>query len=423
MNFSRSSYTNLLCSLGFTDEESRRLEYEISSNRIDESEIMYVDKEDLVRHISQNSCFKKYSKEAICAIIKDYSKKNDKICLNSDFKEFLDRNIEEADQYLWGIMEEDSDSVITCSLVSNKDKQDYRNLISGIISSTLSRTIVAPLDRLRLLYQVNYIGTKKPPSLFKGFSLIYSTEGFRGFFKGNFVNILKGSPENGIKFYTFEFSKQKLQTINGEQLCNFQLFFLGAISGLISTTIMFPLEVIKVRISTTPKGYYKGILDVFRKIGKEPKGFLNLYSGLEASVCMTIPNAGLNLAFYENLKILVSGKYSSNNAASIPFPILMLIGGLSAVSASIFLYPFHLTQSRMIMFNLKTDELKEGFNTKSPFFQSKFFRVIRATLKLDGVLGFYKGFLPGSGKIFFGNGLGYGIYEHTRKLLGVSKEI
>lgn len=421
MSNSQDTFVNLLKSFGFTKEEYQGLleSNDLRGNSL-EVRCISVEKEWLLSHILFQFYFRGFNKHLLSSIIKEYQSNN--ILNKSIHQEILNKINEEVEELFWGMMEDENDSAISNSYVSTKVKQDYRNLISGIMSSVLSRTFVAPLDRLKLLYQVNYIGHKKTPSIYHGLLQIYQTDGMKGFFKGNLVNNMKGSPENGIKFYTYEIMKQTLQKYNGERLSNFQLFYLGSVSGLISTTIMFPLEVIKVRLSTAPKGFYSGIFDVFSKVIREPKGVLNLYSGIEASACMAIPNAGLNLAFYEKLKIYFSGSYSSNNGALLSFTSLMLIGGISAVATSIFLYPFQLTQSRMIIYNLKSDELR--FNSSfigRPFLQSKFVNIIHTTYKLDGFSGFYKGFVPGAVKIFFGNGLGYGIYEKARKVLGVSE--
>lgn len=395
--------------------------------------------DELVEHMIRSDKYKNYPKSTIKYLIIEYKKSKKSILLKNDFLEYIDNNIEFIDQELWinnnsflpyidntdiyKFSETEEHHISSFKHRNENFKQDYRNLISGICSSIISRTIVAPLDRLKMLYQVNYIGMKNPPSIIQGISEIYKKDGLKGYFKGNGINIIKSSPENGIKLYTFELTKWHLQNTYGENLSGFSLFFSGAISGVISTIIIFPLEVLKLRIATAPHNTYKGIYDAIIKIKSEPRGYYNFYSGIEANICAVIPNAGLNLSVYETLKILFSGKKSSDNAAYLSTPTLVFIGGSSAMISSTVLYPFQIIQARMIMYNLKKDYFFENKPIANTIFgRYKFFNIILRTYKLDGIRGFFKGYMPAITKIVIGNGIGFSIYENLRKVLGVYKK-
>ena len=404
--------------------------------------------EELLSKLGNSQYFKHYPKSTLKYLIDEYDKKNRSIIINDEFIIFLKNNIEKVDQELWKkdtalITSTDEHSslqiyefeksnylrgldkkVIESYLNSNSasKQQDYRNLIAGFISSCISRTIGAPLDRLKMLYQVNYIGENKPPSIVNGLVEIYKNDGFKGFFKGNMINIIKGSPENGIKLYVFELTKWKLQCKYGEELDKLQLFLCGALSGIISTSVIFPLEVLKLRIAASPKNTYLGISDALVKIYREPRGIINFYSGVEASIFAAIPNVGLNLSVYETLKIFFSGRKGIDNASYLKTSTLMFIGGLSALISSTILYPLQIIQARMIMLNLKKTELKL-LNINNKFFNRyKFFRSVYTTFDQEGFKGFYKGYVPGITKIVVGNSISFGIYEKTRILLGVNKK-
>ena len=306
-------------------------------------------------------------------------------------------------------------------------KQDYRNLIAGFTSSFISRTIVAPLDRLKVIYQVNYQGSKnKPPKVFNGLEEIYKKEGVRGFFRGNLINVIKGSPEVGIRMYLFEKIKWRYLCYHKEKPSNTFLLFSGAFSGVVANAVIFPLEVLKVRIVTTDKHLCVGIINTMKKISHEPGGFINFYSGFEASLASAIPNAGISLYCYEKIKIIVSGKASVDNANYLSTSMIIFVGGLSAIISSTILYPFQTVQARMIMHNLKHSEFAKeikdnNINTKSYIQKSKFFSSIYWIMKIEGITGFYKGYSPAVLKLSIGNGTGFGIYEKVKQILGVNK--
>lgn len=423
--------------LGYKESE---IESIVSCSELMSPQII-VDIEDLISHMRKSSLYSKYPKSTVRFVVDEYRKQSKTVILSKDLIKYLDENSEAVDQELWindnnfmsyldngsqadiyKISQTEEHQKQAQSKQIDSMKQDYRNLIAGILSSILSRTMVAPLDRLKMLYQVNYVGLTKPPSISVGMKEIYNAEGFRGYFRGNFVNILKGSPENGIRLYTFELTKWNLQKKYGEKLSNTSLFLSGALSGVLSTIVIFPLEVLKLRIAASPKGTYSGIIDALLKIYREPRGVFNFYSGLEASICAVIPNAGFNLTVYEVLKTFYSGKSGVDNATYLTTPTLIFIGGLSAIISSTVLYPFQIVQSRMIMHNLKAAEFKlEAPCNAGRIFKYKFLRSIYSTYKYDGIAGFYKGYVPAITKIGIGNGIGFGVYEKTKKLLGVNR--
>lgn len=352
-----------------------------------------IEKDELVNHLKNTKDFRAYPKSTLLHMINVYTKRHKSVSIDQEFYSFVKKNIETVDQELWTRdnvvmttfdepssvqiyefeqaelksrdkyllkkkeldrlkLQSESDDKIESSMSSlaNK-KQDYRNLIAGTFCSLISRTMVAPFDRLKMLYQVNYIGKlQKPPSIREGLINIYKQDGIKGYFKGNLINNLKGSPESGIRLYTFELIKWKLQMHHkDERLTKLQLFFSGAMSGVVATTCIFPLEVLKLRIAASAHGTYNSIFDALVKIYREPRGIVNFYSGLEASICAVIPNAGLNLTVYETLKIFFSGKSSIDNASYLSTGMLMFIGGFSALISSTVLYPLQIIQARMIM--------------------------------------------------------------------------
>lgn len=294
-------------------------------------------------------------------------------------------------------------------------KKHYQHFLAGAFAGGLSRTITAPLERLKILYQVNYIGKgMKPPGIIQGLAEVYKKDGFKGLFRGNLINLMKCTPDTAIRLYMFEKVKYLLQGgQKQEKLQTSKLFIAGASAGVCANLTIFPMEVTKTRLSAAPSGTYHGIFDALSKIYKEggPRIF---YKGIDASICAAIPNSGLNLTFYELLKRLFSGSHSSDNSKHLSTPTLMFIGGLSAMFSSTILYPFQTVQSRIIM---------QGLNSSSDNFQItikprlNMIQIIQNTLSIEGYKGFFKGYRPGITKIVIGNALGFSLYENIKHII------
>ena len=305
-------------------------------------------------------------------------------------------------------------------------KKHYQHFIAGALAGAVSRTLTAPLERLKILYQVNYRCSKiKPPRILKGLKEVYISEGVTGLFRGNLINVSKATPETAIRLYVFEKVKFYLKAVHGEKLSTDKLFFAGAIAGITASFSIFPLDVIKTRLSAAPSGTYTGILDTMSKLYKEG-GVRIFYKGVEATFCSAMPNSGLNLCCYELLKRLFSGSYENDNSQYLSTPTLMLTGGLSAMISSSLLYPLQTIQSRLIMQGLsKSDMHITRFN--APFFyvgdnliikkKQTMVQVIKSTFHKEGVRGFFKGYVPGMTKIIIGNAISFGSYEKFKTLL------
>eukprot|EP00252_Welwitschia_mirabilis_P016525 TRINITY_DN3642_c0_g1_i2.p1 TRINITY_DN3642_c0_g1~~TRINITY_DN3642_c0_g1_i2.p1 ORF type:complete len:170 (-),score=10.50 TRINITY_DN3642_c0_g1_i2:5-514(-) len=79
-----------------------------------------------------------------------------------------------------------------------------KSLVAGGIAGGLSRSAVAPLERLKILLQVQNHQNPKYNGTIQGIRYIWNTEGLRGFFKGNGTNCARIIPNSAVKFYSYE---------------------------------------------------------------------------------------------------------------------------------------------------------------------------------------------------------------------------
>jgi len=137
----------------------------------------------------------------------------------------------------------------------NKNKNKILNpfiLAScGAISGILTKTIVVPLERVKLLYQVQgYYGTMKYLSISQSIIKILKDDGIKGLYYGNYAKIIRILPAYSLKFMFNDIYKYLF--IKDQQKVNISfkhLFFTGMLSGLSQPTITYPLETIRTRMS------------------------------------------------------------------------------------------------------------------------------------------------------------------------------
>lgn len=149
-------------------------------------------------------------------------------------------------------------------------KHDYENLwkhsAAGAIAGAVSRTCTAPLDRLKVFLQVR--GTEFA-SLRFCFKQLLKDGGWPSLWRGNGMNVLKIAPETAIKFMAYEHAKRKIRGDSGSDLSIQQRFLAGAFAGVVSQTVIYPMEVLKTRLVLGQTGDHRGIMHCFRKILRE----------------------------------------------------------------------------------------------------------------------------------------------------------
>ncbi|KAG6423224.1 hypothetical protein SASPL_113613 [Salvia splendens] len=88
-----------------------------------------------------------------------------------------------------------------------------KSLVAGGVAGGVSRTAVAPLERLKILLQVQNPHNIKYSGTVQGLKYIWRTEGLRGLFKGNGANCARIVPNSAVKFFSYEQASKYSPTI------------------------------------------------------------------------------------------------------------------------------------------------------------------------------------------------------------------
>ncbi|PON47677.1 Mitochondrial carrier protein [Parasponia andersonii] len=173
-----------------------------------------------------------------------------------------------------------------------------KHLWAGAVAAMVSRTFVAPLERLKLEYIVR--GEQK--NLFELIKTIAASQGVKGFWKGNFVNVLRTAPFKAINFYAYDTYRNHLKKISGnEETTNFERFLAGAAAGITATILCIPMDTIRTKMVAPGGEALGGIIGTFRHM-IHTEGFFSLYKGLGPSIVSMAPSGAVFYGVYDILK-------------------------------------------------------------------------------------------------------------------------
>ena len=160
------------------------------------------------------------------------------------------------------------------------EARPWKHLVAGGLAGAFSRTATAPLESMRLRMM-----TSRHHTLALAVRQTLATSGWQGLFKGNLANVVRAAPQKAIDFFAFEAYKSALPVGGG-----WGTVLAGALAGATSTVVLYPLDVVRSRLTTTER--YRGMLHAWRSIA-EGEGAGALYKGLRPSVISIIPEAAI----------------------------------------------------------------------------------------------------------------------------------
>ncbi|KAD2806125.1 hypothetical protein E3N88_39502 [Mikania micrantha] len=285
----------------------------------------------------------------------------------------------------------------------NQHVHASKYLIAGGVAGAASRTATAPLDRLKVILQVQTCDS----SIKSAVKSIWKEGGVLSFFRGNGLNVVKVAPESAIKFYTYELLKNFIGRDEKGDIGTSGRLLAGGMAGAVAQTAIYPMDLVKTRLQTFVTG--SGKVPSLGKLSKDiwvlegPGAF---YRGIIPSLFGIIPYAGIDLAAYETLKEM-SRTYILED--SEPGPLVQLgCGMVSGALGATFVYPLQVVRTRMQAQTPGGSTAYKGM-----------FDVFIKTYRKEGARGFYKGLVPNILKVVPAASITYLVYETMKTTLGL----
>jgi hypothetical protein len=83
------------------------------------------------------------------------------------------------------------------------------SFVAGGVAGAVSRTVVSPLERLKILFQVQSVGREEyKMSVPKALAKMWREEGWRGFMAGNGTNCIRIVPYSAVQFSAYNLYKR-----------------------------------------------------------------------------------------------------------------------------------------------------------------------------------------------------------------------
>ncbi|KAL6648661.1 hypothetical protein ACP70R_012885 [Stipagrostis hirtigluma subsp. patula] len=292
-----------------------------------------------------------------------------------------------------------------------------KHLWAGAVAAMVSRTVVAPLERLKL----EYIVRGEQRNLFELMHAIATTQGLKGFWKGNFVNILRTAPFKAVNFYAYDTYRKQLHKWSGnEETTNFERFIAGAFAGVTATILCIPMDTIRTRMVAPGGEALGGVIGVARHM-IQTEGFFSLYKGLVPSLISMAPSGAVFYGVYDILKMaylhspegkrrVSMMKQQSQEANALDQLELgtvrtLLYGAIAGCCAEAATYPFEVVR-RQLQMQVKATRMNA-------------FATCLKIVDQGGVPALYAGLIPSMLQVLPSASISYFVYELMKIVLKV----
>ncbi|KAJ6842328.1 putative mitochondrial adenine nucleotide transporter BTL3 [Iris pallida] len=284
----------------------------------------------------------------------------------------------------------------------NSWKDMPKFLLAGAVSTVISRTFVAPLERIKLECIVR--GSNQ--SWVRIIQMVWVSEGLRGFWKGNALNLFRMVPFKSINFICYDMYLDSLLGVpEKKEITNKDRLVGGGLSGVVATVICLPLDTIRTRLIAPGGEALGGVTGCFfGMIQKE--GFLSLYKGLTPTLLSMGPANAVFYAIYGILKsshLSYKKKKFEDGNDDLGVLSTLVFGAIAGACAETVTYPLEVVRRQL--------QLQQASLGMMPAFIK--------LIEREGVGSLFSGLIPSTLQVLPSAALSYFFYEMMKSALKI----
>ncbi|KAF3767599.1 mitochondrial carrier [Cryphonectria parasitica EP155] len=352
------------------------------------------------------------------------------------------------------------DEAVASGKKVDKQSLDYlwRSGMAGGLAGCAGKTVVAPLDRVKILFQarnpqfIKYSGSWA--GTITAMSEIYRQNGMLGLFRGHSATLLRVFPYAGIKFLAYE-QIRSFVIPNKQHETPVRRALSGSLAGATSVFFTYPLEVIRVRLAfETKRDGRSSLSSICKQIYYEhptlppagtqvqgpsavraasvaatpaveavaPKyGLINFYRGFSPTMLGMLPYAGISFLTHDTMGDLLRHHLIAEwttlpqpknapegKAAPLQFWAELFAGGVAGLVSQTSSYPLEVIRRRMQVAGAVGDGRR-----------LRIAETAALIMKERGISGFFVGLTIGYVKVVPMAAVAFFTYERVKTVFGI----
>ncbi|KAL1739845.1 mitochondrial carrier domain-containing protein [Schizophyllum fasciatum] len=231
---------------------------------------------------------------------------------------------------------------------------DYvlRSVIAGGVAGGAAKTAVAPLERIKILFQTHHKEFVAYSGNWQGVWLslkhILRTQGVMGLYRGHSLTLARAVPHAAVGYTLYEGAKKVIMPTPAFET-PFRRTLVGAVAGVSVLPITYPFELIRVRMAMEADPRSKPDLRaVLRSIYSYEASLnpvssrgtiLHFYRGFLVTAVGTVPYRGGIFLVWETLNARARDTLPPEYRSQHQHKLHLAIGAIAGTTAQIVTYP------------------------------------------------------------------------------------
>ena len=288
-----------------------------------------------------------------------------------------------------------------------------KHLAAGAIAGGVSRSAVAPMERVKIEYMLDsslstkegFVGTLRR---------ILSQGGPAALFRGNSLNVARIAPTKAVEFFVFDALKGRMLarrdvTITGNtataDLSGAERMVGGSLASMAGTAVTHPIDTLRSRVTAaagnvTPATALRALV--------QNEGWCALYKGFWANMLRVAPYGAINFWVYDSLKTWNRSRLVSRGEARDASALeTMAAGAAAGAAAQTAVYPLEMIQRRMQV---------QGVGGR-PVLYTGVAQGIAKVAREEGIGALWRGLAPNYTKILPAAAISFYVYEVLKRYL------
>lgn len=289
---------------------------------------------------------------------------------------------------------------------SERANRSRKQLLCGGLAGVLSRTMVAPIDRVKILLQTQAVAAGMSADKYGGVGgtirTVIQEEGVRMLWRGNAPNCIRILPYAALQFWSYDYYKGMI--LKKRELGIFQRFQAGVMAGITAASLTYPLDLIRIRLATNRDPAVAGFVSQGKSIVREGGTVFALFRGFIPTLTSLAPFIAVNFTVFDTIKTnFMPEKVDSELVRAL---YTLGFGASSAIIAQSVCYPLDTVRRRMQVKGSQYTSMANAYTT---------------IIQKEGFMGMYRGILPNTIKIVPNNALRWMFYTYFCRMLNVEK--
>ncbi|KAI6759276.1 hypothetical protein HG530_009956 [Fusarium avenaceum] len=335
----------------------------------------------------------------------------------------------------------------------------WKSGVAGGLAGCAGKTVVAPLDRVKILFQASNPRFAKYTGSWVGVASamkdIHQYEGLMGLYRGHSATLLRIFPYAGIKFLAYEQIRAVIIPDRAHETPMRRLLS-GSLAGVTSVFFTYPLEVIRVRLAfETKRDGHSSLSSICRQIYNEQpvqktvaarlpnasapisaaaeataatvgaiapqSGFINFYRGFAPTVMGMLPYAGMSFLTHDTVGDILrspsiakhttlpkKANHPEGKPAALRSWAELTAGGVAGLISQTVSYPLEVIRRRMQVGGAVGDGRRLRIGETAGMI-----------LRERGFPGFFVGLTIGYVKVFPMAAVAFYTYERMKLVFGI----